>query len=82
MSNVDVKRYEATLLRLEEMIGCYRRRSSAKKTSAFNNAEAGYRESAQFDKGQAFALEYVADELDGVLASFKDLFHAEVSADA
>lgn len=71
MKPVDVMRSQTVICRLEAMIECYRRRSDAKKNIAFRYAEEGYDGSAQFNKGQAFALDYVADELDSVLSSLR-----------
>ena len=79
MSNTEKQLLIMNIGRLTARIDSYRRISSEKKKIAFDNAECGYRESAQFDKGQAFVLEYVVDDLQIILDSLKDIVRMEVS---
>ena len=78
MTNAERQLLITNIGRLTARIDSYRRISSEKKKMAFDNAECGYRESAQFDKGQAFALGYVVDDLQIVLDSLNDLLSLEV----
>lgn len=63
---------------LTARIDTYRRSSIVKKNMVSHYSECGYRESAMFNKGQAFVLGYVVDDLQIILDSLNDLLSLEV----
>ena len=58
-------------LELLVRIESYRRLIEKTRKQAFNDSECGYEGSAQFNKGQQFALSYVADDLEALLAKIR-----------
>lgn len=64
---------EIAITRLETRIDSYTRTAKRTKKQAVYDAECGYRESAQFNKGQQFALEYVIEDLNIVLLGLKGM---------
>lgn len=71
MTEAQKRELETNITRLETRIDSYTRIAAQKKKQAIYNNECGYRESAQFDKGQAFALQYVSEDLQIILDSLK-----------
>lgn len=71
MTAAQRKELETNITRLETRIDSYTRIAEQKKKQAIYNNECGYRESAEFDKGQAFTLQYVTEDLQIILDSLK-----------
>lgn len=71
MTAAQKKELETNITRLQTKIDSYTRIAEQKKKQAIYNSECGYRESAQFDKGQVFALKYVTEDLQIILESLK-----------
>ena len=81
MTNIEKQLFIMNIEQLTARIDSYRRSSIVKKNMVSHYSECGYRESAMFNKGQAFVLGYVADDLQIVLDSLNDLLSLEVSGD-
>lgn len=67
------KTIETTITRLECKIDSYKRNAERAKRQAFSDGECGYRESAEFNRGQQFALEYVVYDLQIILNALKEI---------
>ena len=80
MTNAERQLLITNIERLTARIDSYRRISIKQYNIASHYAECGYRESAQFRKGQAFALGYVEYDLQIILDSLNDLLTLEVPA--
>ena len=78
MTNAERQLLITNIERLTARIDSYRRSSIVKKNMVSHYSECGYRESAMFNKGQAFALGYVVYDLQIVLDSLNDLLSLEV----
>lgn len=73
MTDFQKKQLESAIIRLEHKISSYSRTAERVRLQAFNDSEAGYEGSYQFNKGQQFVLEYVIEDLQIVLQSFKEV---------
>lgn len=71
MTAAQRKELETNITRLETRIDSYTRIIEQTKKQAIYNIECGYRESAQFEEGQAFTLQYVTEDLQIILDSLK-----------
>ena len=73
MTELQKKQLEQAITRLETKLDTYNRAAQRTKKQAINDGECGYRESARFNKGQQFALEYVIDDLQIILNELKEI---------
>lgn len=73
MNEQQKKELELAIIRLETRIDTYNRAAQRSKKQAIYEAECGYRETAQFNKGQQFALEYVVEHLQIILQGLKSI---------
>ena len=71
MTEQQKKELELAITRMETRIDAYNRTAQRTKKQAQYEAECGYRETAQFNRGQQFALEYVIEDLQIVLQGLK-----------
>ena len=73
MTEVQKKQIELTITRLETKLDTYNRAKERTKKQAIMDEEYGYHESAKFNKGQAFALDYVIEDLQIILQGLKNV---------
>lgn len=73
MIDFQKKQIDLCIDRLDAKIDCYIRLSEKASRQALYDSECGYHESAQFNKGQQFALEYVIQDLQIVLQGLKEV---------
>lgn len=71
MTEFQKKQIELTITRLEAKIDTYERAKERVRKQALYEGECGYRETAQFNKGQQFALNYVVEDLQIILEGLK-----------
>lgn len=63
MTDTEKRTIKETINRLETKIDTYKRQAERTRRQAYIDDEYGYHESAKFNKGQQFALEYVINDL-------------------
>lgn len=73
MTEFQKKQIELTITRLETNLDTYNRAKERAKKQAIMDRECGDHESAQFNKGQEFALDYVIEHLQIILEGLKEL---------
>lgn len=73
MNEKQKKELELAITRLETKIDTFNRAAQRTKKLAIYCAECGYKETAQFNKGQQFALEYVVEDLQIILQGLKSI---------
>ena len=71
MTEFQKKQIELTITRLETKLDTYNRAKERTKKQAIMDGECGYYESAQFNKGQTFALDYVIEDMQIILQGLK-----------
>lgn len=71
MTEFQKTQLKLTITRIETRIDSYIRIAEKASRQALYDGECGYRESAQFNKGQEFALHYVIDDFQIVLQGLK-----------
>lgn len=71
MTEAQKKQLERAITQLEARIDTYERAKERARKQALYDGECGYHESAQFNKGQQFALDYVVEDLQIVLEGLK-----------
>lgn len=71
MTDFQKMQLELAITRIETKIDSYNRTKERSKKQAVTDDEYGYRETAQFSKGQEFTLEYVIDDLRIILQGLK-----------
>ena len=71
MTELQKKQLERAITELETKIDTYKRAKERVQKQALQDSEYGYHETAQFNKGQQFALSYVIEDLQIVLQGLK-----------
>lgn len=71
MTDFEKQQLDQTITALETKLDTYNRAKERTRRQAFYDSECGYHESAQFNKGQEFALGYVIDDLQIILQKLK-----------
>lgn len=71
MTELQKMELETNIARIETKIDSYIRTAERCSRQAFYDNECGYRESARFNKGQEFTLQYVIEDLQIILKNLK-----------
>lgn len=73
MKEIQKEQIEMTIIRLQTKIDSYNHTKERARRTALEDGEYGYHQSAAFNKGQEFTLEYVIQDLKIIVNALQNI---------
>lgn len=73
MTEIQREQLDMTIIKLQTTIDSYNHTKEHSRRTALEDGECGYHQSAAFNKGQEFTLEYVIQDLKNILNALQNI---------